>query len=272
MIVLSSLLSRLFGIFASIYWPFPLNLIVVGGFAVSMGISCKESQKSLSQFRRIQDLFTRSLIPSARPYHDAALTSPCDGAIQEVGTISDAQVLCVKGQNYALKDLAQVDDTSFVSGSFITLYLSPKDCHQYFMPCDTIVKTVTHIPGACYPVHPWLESKVPTLFLHNERVILECQSGNQRWLMILVAALNVGKIIIDGCPQLQSNQLKKSDPVSYELNKAFKQGEKCGQFMLGSTIVMCFDQQSSYTPAVKNGQSIRYLEPLFNTRSKTEKL
>ncbi len=221
-----------------------------------LNISLKESQKSLFQFHRIQDLFTRSLKSEYRPIHDGNRVSPCDGKLQHRGDITADGNMSIKGQDYKIDDFC--GEHVSLEGEYFSIYLSPKDCHQFFMPMDCILETATHIPGACLPVNPLLESLLPRLYTRNERVVLTCKAGDTRFYMVMVAALNVGKIVIDGCKSLQSNALFRRKKEVFTLNRAYKKGEKCGQFMLGSTIVLCFPRNWSSSIALKKDDLLRY--------------
>lgn len=263
-LLLSNIMSRLMGVFASISWPFPLNILFVGGFKRLVGIRLNDAQRErLSDYSSIQDIFTRSLKPEGRPIGDG-IVSPCDGKVFDEGRIYKKTKFIVKGDLYQADELIGSFDESLEEGYYCSIYLSPKDCHQYRLPCDATIKKVTHIPAKCLPVHPLFMKFVPKVYTKNERVVVELQSHGLRYYMVMVAALNVGKMTIDALPDLQSNSKKARVSKCYEANTLMKKGDKLGQFELGSTIVLLFPKQANLKSMLThNEQVLRYGQPIY---------
>jgi len=145
------------------------------------------------------------------------------------------------------------------NGKFINFYLSPKDYHRYHVPIDMKVLRAVHVPGLLYPVNFKYLRKVPSLFVKNERVILECvDNSNQLFFIVLVGALNVGKMTLSFDERIQTN-IEGSEVKVYDYeNVTLKRGEELGMFMMGSTIVMLFEE--GFVDLVDNleGRKVRF--------------
>jgi phosphatidylserine decarboxylase len=261
----SNLISKGMGAVAGIVWKAPFNTLVVGLFKVAVGIQLDEAEQSqLSEYDSIQALFTRSLRPEFRPMGEGVV-SPCDGTIYDEGFINRQRQLVVKGESYTADTLLGSHENGLESGYFISIYLSPKDCHQYRMPFDAVIKRVIHIPGRCLPVHPLALKFIPAIYTENERVVVELEHNGIRSYMVMVAALNVGKMTIDVLPELQTNAKNARYRRVYNVNKMLKKGDKLGQFELGSTIVLLFPPEFLLETSVKNRSElpVKYGQTLY---------
>jgi phosphatidylserine decarboxylase len=129
------------------------------------------------------------------------------------------------------------------NGTFVNLYLSPKDYHRYHMPMDLEIKQVIHKSGKLYPVNFTYLNKQLNLFCENERVIIEAITNDEKIIyIVLVGALNVGKMRITFEPKIETNsEADKTLVYSYE-NLKLKKGECFGNFEMGSTILMFFEK------------------------------
>jgi|WetSurMetagenome_2_1015567.scaffolds.fasta_scaffold74386_2 phosphatidylserine decarboxylase len=239
----TSLASSLFGKFANRENPTPLQNIINRTYVKSMGLDMSrfdtpESYKSLNK------LFTRAL--KQMPKFDkkiGVIISPVDALITDFGQIKEGKAYQIKGMSYNIDYLLgsnySQDLKLLNGGNFVNFYLSPKDYHRYHIPIDLQVLSVTHIPGKLYPVNmPLLKNKL-NLFIENERVVLECITKNGKKLfMILVGALNVGKMVLTFDDRIQTNAcVSKVTHYKYDDLK-FKKGDLFGWFEMGSTIVI----------------------------------
>ena len=147
-------------------------------------------------------------------------------------------------------------------GQFVNLYLSPKDYHRYHTPDTLTITSLTHIPGKLYPVNfPLLRNK-KELFIENERVIIEClDTKGNTFIMVLVGALNVGKMVITFEEKIKTNS-EIREPQHYQYNNiTLKKGELFGWFEMGSTILL-FSQKDSFTPQISINQKVKFAEPI----------
>lgn len=234
-------LSLLMGRLVSIHWPNKMTEAINRSFVRIFKIDMNEAEKPLSEYRSLQELFIRKLKPGLRelPLKDC-LISPCDGRLSVMGTIASGKLLQAKGRTYSLTNLLQNEGIaqSFLSGSYATIYLSPKDYHRFHMPADgEIIKTI-YIPGALWPVNNWAVHNVKELFCQNERVITLIKREEGMIAHIAVGACMVGRIELDYC-RIPHYKKSKEIVVIDHLNPiSLKKGDDLGRFMFGSTIIL----------------------------------
>jgi len=244
----TSLISKIFGVFASAKFPKFMQNIINKNYIRFMSVDMSEFQ-DISSYESLNALFTRKL-SLKRDFDENPDTfiSPCDAFITQCGTITFGMALQIKGFSYSIRELlgSKISEHSkdkLEYGKFINFYLSPKDYHRYHAPIDMQVKKAIHIPGKLYPVNlKWL-NKIPNLFIENERVVLECETFDKKlFYMVFVGALNVGKMSFVFDKRIQTNS-KKRFITYYEYGDTFmKKGENLGTFEMGSTIVMFFEK------------------------------
>lgn len=260
---ITNIVSRQFGRFASHEFPRWFQKIVNGSYVKIMGLDMGEFYAP-STYRSLNALFTRTLKASRRFSNEAEdFISPCDSLITECGDLDATRALQIKGMSYCVKELlgSEIDDTNkerMAHGQFMNFYLSPRDYHRYHVPIDLKVRKAVHIPGKLYPVNMPSLNKRADLFIENERVVLECESQQGAlFYLILVGALNVGKMQVSFEPRIQTNA-DALHPTSYEFNDLYlNKGEDFGCFEMGSTIVMITERDSMELTA-ETGQKVRF--------------
>jgi len=270
--VLTSLISKLFGKFASTKFPKFIQNIINKSYVSMMKVDMSEFQKP-SYYESLNALFTRELVKK-REYDkdDKSLISPCDSFITSCGDIEGEKALQIKGFSYSVDELlgANIDKEKkqrLKNGRYINFYLSPKDYHRYHSPFDMRVKKVVHIPGKLYSVNlKWL-NKIPNLFIENERVVMECvDEKNRLFFMVFVGALNVGKMNFTFDKRVQTNSDRRYITY-YEYGNVFiKKAQELGKFEMGSTIVMFFEKDFVDIVA-KEGSGIRYGDTIAKCHS-----
>ena len=240
----SSYISQQFGRFASRSFSPVVQKFINSAYVNIMGLDMSEFSPP-SNYKSLNALFTRKLL-KPRPFsldnHD--FIAPCDSLITEFGDLDSTKALQIKGMSYCVNALLgeEFDDNAKKSvehGQFINFYLSPRDYHRYHIPTDLQVLKAVHIPGKLYPVNmPSLNKRVD-LFIENERVVLECVTkAKKRFYMVLVGALNVGKMQVSFEPRIKTNAdaLSVSSYVYEDLH--LSKGDDFGCFEMGSTIVI----------------------------------
>ena len=145
-VVPQQLLTRAAGALAELRRPAWLKNVFIHQFIRMYDVNMTESaQPDYRNFRCFNDFFTRALRTGARPLAPADILCPADGAISQLGAITDGVLLQAKGRDFALVDLLggdAVQATQFQNGQFATIYLSPKDYHRVHMPvAGTLVST-----------------------------------------------------------------------------------------------------------------------------------
>ncbi len=262
-------LSRVFGKIASTKFPSFIQILVNNLYVKITGVDL-DAFYPASHYESLNALFTRSLRFDREFSKDPkSIISPADSFISSMGEIKNGQVLQIKGFKYNISELltehiANEDIEAMNGGKFINFYLSPKDYHRYHVPMTMSVRRAIHVPGALYPVNFKYLRKVPYLFVKNERVVLECyDTENRLFFIILVGALNVGKMRLSFDDRIETNvdasKMRVYDYSSVTLEK----GDELGMFMMGSTIVMLFEKDF-VSLENSEGKKVRYTDVIAN--------
>ena len=218
----------------------------VGRYAVDMR---EAADPDIASYKSFNDFFTRPLRAGARPIAAADFVCPVDGAISQFGAIDDHHIVQAKGHRFTTTELVGGDDVlaaRFRHGSFANLYLSPKDYHRLHMPCDGRLTRMIHVPGQLFSVNPVTARGVPNLFARNERVVCVFDSAQHGpFVMVLVGATIVGSMATVWHGVVNAKRSNATTEWSYaDQDIVLRKGEEMGRFLLGSTIVMLFGQDS----------------------------
>lgn len=190
------------------------------------------------EYESFNAFFTRRLKPSARPLAAAEYIFPADGVISELGKIKQGQLLQAKGISYRWQDLIVSDQPDFNNGSYMTIYLAPKDYHRVHLPIDAKLLEQVYVPGRLFSVQPFTTAHIPNIFTKNERLILNFSTQNGPLTIILVGATIVGCI---GTPW-SGDCPRQSQIVRQQLNLDLNQGDEIGYFKLGSTVIILWPE------------------------------
>lgn len=262
----TSIISAGFGKFASKEFPSFVQNFINASYVKLMGLDMSEFRKP-STYKTLNKLFTRAFEkPRALPEDETRLISGVDALITDAGTIVEGKAYQIKGMSYEIKELFgehhQEAAVKVDGGEFINFYLSPKDYHRYHAPMKLNILSLTHIPGKLYPVNfPLLRNK-QNLFIENERVVIECEDEKGRMqVLVLVGALNVGKMVVTFEDNIRTNSdIREPQHYSYE-NLSLDRGELFGWFEMGSTIVT-FSEKGSIFPEVAINQKVSFADIL----------
>lgn len=224
-----------------------------------------ELERPLEAYRSFNALFTRGVRPELRPIPQTSnqLFCPCDGRIQEVGTIQQDKILTVKGFEYNIASLlAGIDAGPFHNGQFAITFLSPSDCHRVFSPQDGGVVEVLRVPGSRLLVHPPYQRKEFPVFSMNERVIIRINTPLGECVLVLVAGWGVGNITIPLDPRFRP-RFWKSNREEYDPPLPVRRGEWIATFELGSTAILIVPPARGMTTHVRPDEKVQYGQPLF---------
>ena len=99
--------------------------------------------------------FTRKLKKGVHKINqdNNSIVSSCDGRILQFGKITNESILQVKGKNTPIKELLVNDkelSSVYANGSFLTIYLSPKDYHRVHIPFTGKLMKTLHVPGRLF--------------------------------------------------------------------------------------------------------------------------
>ena len=202
-------------------------------YAAFTGARLEESRGPLSIYPSLSAFFVRRLVEGARTIEaDASvLVSPVDGTIQRVGRVERGTLLQAKGRSYLVRELlAGVGaEIELEGGQAWTIYLGPRDYHRVHAPETCVLSEACWMPGTRYSVAPRVLASRPVLAL-NERCCLRLETHRGPLLMVLVGALNVGRIRVLGVEPGRSGRLEPAPSL--------ERGEELGRFELGSTVVL----------------------------------
>ena len=260
----SSLISSAFGKFASKPFSKPLQKFINNGYVKLMGLDMSEFDNP-ANYPTLNKLFIRSFTTEKEITEDESIMiSPVDALVTDFGEICEGKAYQIKGMEYDIHELLgehhQEASSSVEGGQFVNLYLSPKDYHRYHSPDTLSIISLTHIPGKLYPVNfPLLKNK-KNLFIENERVIIECRDQKENiFVMVLVGALNVGKMVVTFEENINTNSnIREPQHYKYE-NLTLNKGDLFGWFEMGSTILL-FSQKDVYTPNLEINQNVKFTQ------------
>lgn len=226
-------LSHLVGWLADRPLPRFMRASVYRAYARRFRVDLDEMRDPLDSHATFTDFFVRHLKAGARPIEadPDSIVSPVDGTVQTLGPVERGQILQAKGRPYALEELlgAAARGVELDGGFAWTIYLSPRDYHRIHSPVDARLVRVEWLPGERYSVAPKVLARRDVLPI-NERAVLTLQSDPSALYLVLVGALNVGRIKVLGIEQ------PRSGPVAVQL--PFARGSELARFEMGSTIVL----------------------------------
>lgn len=238
--------SRLAGQLADMESSPAIKNRVIRWFIKRYGVNMDEALESDPEaYPSFNAFFTRALKPGLRPVdeRESVMVSPVDGAISQLGTVTDDRAFQAKGQSFSLAELLGGDSEQtkeFENGEFATIYLSPKDYHRIHMPMAGTLREMTYVPGRLFSVNPTTAEQVPNLFARNERVACIFDTEKGPMAMVLVGAMIVGSVettwagvVAPGTREVSTSSYRHlQNPIS------FKKGEEMGRFRLGSTVIL----------------------------------
>jgi phosphatidylserine decarboxylase len=240
-------------------WKYPVNLL-------------EAAEPNPYAYPSFNAFFTRALQKDARPIVIEAqtLTSPADGEISQLGKIQEDSILQAKGRFFSAAALLGNDADlakPFLNGSFLTVYLAPKDYHRVHMPFDGTLTDMIYIPGSLFSVSTKTAESIHHLFARNERVVAFFNTVVGRMAVVLVGAMIVGSIETVWAGSITSPRGQTIRHWHYEENTIqLKQGDELGRFKLGSTaIVLVENNLAEWDPIlqalspVKMGQAIGFI-------------
>jgi len=268
-------LSRGLGHVADVRIPRMLRSTILGRVARALGIDISEAEHPLDTYRSLNELFVRRLRPGARvwPHDPTTIASPVDGVLGQLGTIERGVLIQAKGRSYAAADLlGGVDAERYASGSFVTIYLSPRHYHRIHAPVEGRVDAAWHLPGALLPVNEPAVTHIDNLFPRNERLVCAMDSAIGRIVVVAVGAYNVGRISaafdatwsgarderwVTNRPGGDAAESRRYDPPV-----AMEQGAELMAFHLGSTIVLLSERAARFQTGMTAGREVRMGEIL----------
>ncbi len=241
-------LSRLVGWAADRRIPGPLRAPIYTSYARMTGADLSEVAAPLRDHRSMTEFFVRTLKDGARPIDadPSAIASPADGRIQAVGRVERGSLLQAKGRPYSLAELlgSEADARACDGGCAWTIYLSPRDYHRVHAPEAGILREVRRLGSARYSVAPKVVAR-RLVFPVNERAVLKLETARGMLWLVMVGALNVGRIRV------------------VETGSRVARGGEIARFEMGSTVVLVAPTGAATPrPGMAEGDAIRLGRPI----------
>lgn len=239
------LLSRFMGRLGNCTNPLYKNWMIKK-FIQAYGVDMSEALcEDPTRFKNFNDFFTRELKPGARDFikPENAYLSPADGSVSEFGKIENGRLLQAKGSDYSLEQLVADRElaTAFKDGTFITIYLSPKDYHRVHMPFAGTLQSMTYVPGSLFSVNQSAVDAIPGLFARNERAVCHFETAQGPMAVILVGAMIVASIHTVWAGQVAPSRPRQIRTVDYSgQGISLARGAEMGLFQMGSTAIVLF--------------------------------
>lgn len=241
-----------------------LKTAVIYAFKQRYGIDLSIAEaEEISKYPSFNAFFTRALKEGQRPIDTEVshIVSPADGAISQLGKISNGQIFQAKGQSFSTEQLIADPQLAvpFKDGEFATVYLSPKDYHRVHMPFAGTLTETLYVPGELYSVNQVTAENIPGLFARNERMVCLFDTELGRMAVVLVGAM-----IVAGIETVATGKAKPNGRIEVQQHQlAFGKGDELGRFYLGSTAIVLFekdkiqwDAELGATSAVQMGRKI----------------
>lgn len=267
------LVSRAAGALAELRQPRWLKDWFIRRFIRAFDVDMSEAaEPDPARYACFNDFFTRPLREGARPIAQADIVCPADGAISQMGVISNGSLLQAKGRHFTATDLIGGDAAlavPFQQGHFATIYLSPKDYHRVHMPLTGRLVSTTYIPGRLFSVNGVTAGRVDRLFARNERFVCHFETACGPMALVLVGAM-----VVAGIETVWSGRVAHArQPITVHHAHApsaveLVQGAELGRFFLGSTVILLFPEGAvSWEDRYTAGTNTRMGERLGSFRS-----
>ena len=249
-------LSHFVGWLADRKVPRFLRKPVYRAYAFGTGADLSEARPPLDGYASLSAFFVRRLVAGARPVasDDGVFVSPADGKIQAIDRVHEGSLVQAKGHLYGVRGLLAGlgDDVTLDGGQGITVYLSPRDYHRVHAIDDCELVDVHWIPGDRHPVRPKTLQRKP-VFALNERCAMRFESAHGPFFLVLVGALNVGRIRVVGVEPGKAP----------DKPRAFARGEELARFEMGSTVIVVLpSSRSTADGALQPGDPVRVGEAI----------
>lgn len=203
--------------------------------------------------------FVRRLADGARkfPVDAGVLPAPCDGTLQASDAVDSGSILQAKGRSYSVRELlAGADhDVDLEGGHAWTIYLSPRDYHRVHSPVEARLSEVRWAAGARFSVAPKVLVARQKVLSINERAVLRLETAHGPLFLVMVGALNVGRIRVVGIEPGRSGRVEPA--------REFRRGDELARFEMGSTVVLVAPASGPKpSPGLALGQRIRMGEAI----------
>lgn len=231
--------------------------VLIRSFIAHYHVDLTEAQRQrVEEYVSFEDFFTREFTPGTRPkaIERNAILSPADGIVSASGYIQDQKFTTTKGHYYELHELLAERPVELNTGSFLTIYLAPKNYHRVHAPFNAILRKTTEIPGSLFSVNDDTEANIRGLFKRNERLVCWFETDQGTAAMILVGAMIVASIDTTWPgPISPYRQLLQRTPDQLK----FERGDEVARFTMGSTVILLLPEKIGKLWKIQPGTSIQ---------------
>ena len=247
--------------------PARLRAPAYRAFARAVGADLAEAELELAAYSSLGEFFARRLRAGVRPIDpdEHALIAPCDGVVAASGVAEGGVLVQAKGHTYTIDELVVDAERAEAlrGGTYVTIYLSPRDYHRVHAPLAAQVLGYDYVPGALWPVNPRVAARRDRLFARNERVVIWLDSpGVGLVAVVMVGASGVGNIRLahggDSAQWRGQTELRRVELSGVTVAR----GDELGAFLLGSTVIIALPPGAVRTLACEPGQVLRFGEKL----------
>jgi phosphatidylserine decarboxylase len=251
--------SRLFGWLSDRHLPRAVRAPIYRAYARAYGVDLSELRLALEEHPSFGAFFVRRLREGARPLPSdpRALPSPCDGKLQSLDRVERGSILQAKGRPYEVSELLgrSAAGVELEGGWAWTIYLSPRDYHRVHSPVDARLAALEWMRGELHSVGPRVLERRAKVLSINERAVLRLERGGEPLFLVMVGALNVGRIRVVGV-----------DPERGLLppgGLGFERGAELARFEMGSTVVLLAPPGTfAPLPGLAPGADLRLGQPI----------
>lgn len=264
--------SRVLGNLAQLWLPQQILHSIIHLYCRAYKVNLAEAVIPDDGFSSFDQFFTRYLRSEARTIDrdPAAIVSPSDGLLTEIGMIEKATSFTVKGNEYRVNDLLEDDEKAglYKKGIFAVIYLHPRDYHRVHAPVDGRIEAVRYVSGTLFPVNDLGINHIPNLFIRNERMVFFQRSPDFGLVTtVMIGAIGVGRISVSFDTDLVSNMGHKGCVRLYAQDgPELHRGEELGVFHLGSTVIFFLPQAHMFTIEKQPGDQVRMGEAIVRKR------
>ncbi|BBA85331.1 phosphatidylserine decarboxylase proenzyme [endosymbiont of Sipalinus gigas] len=197
MFYLKKKINYLFGLISNIRFKFISNIIIfiyIKFYNINLNNLIEKDYKKYNTFN---DFFTRKINNINININNNALISPASGTITQLGKIRKLTNFNIKNNTYFIKKLL-VNKNFLINliknGSFITIYLSPKDYHRVHISYFGKLIYMIYVPGNLTSINNYLNRNYINVITENERVICVFKIKFGYIIHILIGSIIVGSI------------------------------------------------------------------------------
>ena len=265
-VVLSLLPKRLLTQTAGHFLRSSASKALIPVFMRVYGIAESQADRPWRAYGSLAEFFARKLPPGSRNFsvQEGDIVAPADGVIVELGRVETGRAVQIKGISYSIAALlADADASLFEHGTYVVIYLSPRNYHRIHAPIAAVIRRIIHVPGTLYPVNRLGSTQIPGLYTKNERTISWFARDDGAFALVKIGSTFVGSVKLASRLQCQTVNHRARGEAQMILPRevAVAQGEELAWFEFGSTVVLIF-REGQAELAVAKGDIVQALQPI----------